>query len=301
MDKLTALRVFRRVVERESFSRAAKDVGLSSAAVSKNVRELEAELGAPLIHRTTRKLGLTPVGRGYYERAVAILDALAEADRSVRDLSAAGPRGHLRVAAPMSLGLTLVAHAVNDFLAAHDGVDIDLEMDDRAVDVVNGGFDVTIRGAGGLEDSTLVAKKLGRIDRVAVASPGYLARRGRPAAPSDLREHACLVYSLSRAPRRWVFVKGGDREAIEVGGRLCINSSLALVTAAVAGRGIAFVPEVTARRELAAGTVVPVLDGWQGEAQWLYAIHARHHESSRLVRAFVDHLAGWFRKAKTAG
>jgi len=291
MDKLTALRVFRRVVERESFSRAAKDLTLSTAAVSKNVRELEAELGTPLIHRTTRKLSLTRVGKSYYERVVGILDAITEADRSVTDLATDNPRGHLRVAAPMSLGLTLIGPAVNAFLASHEDVEIDLEMDDRAVDIVNGGFDVTIRGAGTLDDSTFIAKRLGSIDRVAVASHGYLTRHGEPTTPADLAKHRCLVYSLSSAPKRWTFVKGTKRETIEVSGPLRINNSLALVEAAAEGLGIAFVPKVAAVRDLTLGRVQPVLAAWQAEAQSLYAIHARHHESSRLVRAFVDHLA----------
>lgn len=295
MDKLTALRAFRRVVERESFTRAAKDLALSPAAVSKNVRELEAELGAPLIHRTTRKLHLTRVGQGYYERTVAILDAMAAADRSVTELATASLRGHLRVAAPMSLGLALVGRAVNEFLSEHEGVEIELEMDDRAVDILNGGFDVTIRGSGALADSTLVAKKLGRIDRIAIASRDYLQRHGEPESPSDLAKHRCLVYSLSSAPKRWTFVKGTKRETVDVGGPLRINNSLALVGAAAAGVGVAFVPTVTAAGELAKGSVVPVLGAWHGEAQWLFAIHARHHESSRLVRAFVDHVARWFR------
>lgn len=295
MDKLTALRVFRRVVERESFSRAARDLSLSNAAVSKNVRELEDDLGARLIQRTTRRLHLTPLGESYYQRAVAVLDALAEADRTVKD-HATTARGLLRVAAPMSLGLSGVAAATSEFLVRHPEVRIDLEMNDRVVDVVREGFDVCIRGAGPLADSNLVARKITRIDRIVVAAPSYVARTGEPRTPADLAQHRCLVYSLSSSPNRWSFVKGATRKAVDVDGPLRVNSSLALVQAAVAGLGIAFVPVMSVERELADQRVVPLLGEWRGEPQSLYALHVRHRQTSRLVRAFVDHLAERLRR-----
>ncbi len=290
MDKLTALRVFRCVVERESFSRAARDLRLSNAAVSKNVRELEAELGAPLIQRTTRRLHLTPVGEAYYRRTVAILDALVEADRAVKDLTTA-PRGLLRIASPMSLGLTAIAPAIAEFLLAYPDVKLDVEMCDRVVDVVREGFDVCIRGGGTLADSSLVAKKLARIDRVVIAAPSYLENAGEPRSPAQLATHPCLVYSLSSSPTRWTFVKGATTKSVDIDGPLRVNSSLALVQATVAGVGLAFVPELTVRRELAKKRLVTVLREWKGEPQALYAVYPRHRESSRALRLFVEHLS----------
>ena len=290
MDKLTALRVFRRVVERESFSRAARDLRLSNAAVSKNVRELEAELGAPLIQRTTPRLHHTPVGEEYYQLTVAILDALGDADRAVRELTTA-PRGLLRIASPMSLGLTHVAPAIAEFLVQYPEVKLDLEMSDRVVDVVREGFDLSIRGGGVLTDSTLVAKKLARLERVVVGAPSYVERAGEPRSPAQLAAHRCLIYSLSSSPTRWTFVKGSTTKSVDIDGPLRVNSSLALVQAAVAGAGLAFVPVLAARREIGGGRLVPVLRDWKGEPQALYAIYPRHRESSHVLRLFLDHLA----------
>jgi DNA-binding transcriptional LysR family regulator len=290
MEKLTALRVFRRVVERESFSRAARDLRLSNAAVSKNVRELEAELGAPLIHRTTRRLHLTPAGEAYYGRVVAILDALVDADRDVKELTSA-PRGVLRIASPMSLGLTDVAPAIAEFLVQYPDVKLELEMNDRAVDVVREGFDVCIRGSGALADSTLVAKKLARLERVVVAAPSFLERVGVPRSPGQLATSRCLVYTLSSSPTQWTFIRGTTKKSVVIDGPLRVNSSLALVQAAVAGVGLAFVPVLVVRRELAEGKLVSVLPEWKGEPQSLSAIYPRHRESSHLLGLFLEHLS----------
>ncbi len=290
MDKLTALRVFRRVVERQSFSRAARDLRLSNAAVSKNVRELEAELGTPLIRRTTRRLSLTPAGEGYYEQTIAILDALADADRSIKELSGA-PRGLLRISAPMSLGLTVFAPLLGELLVEHPDVKFDLEMNDRVVDVVREGFDLCIRGSGALEDSSLVAKRIARLERVVVGARRYFDERQLPRTPEALATHRCFVYSLSSSPTRWSFVKGSTKKSVDIDGPLRINSSLALVQAAIAGAGLAFVPVLTVQRELAEGRLVQVLTEWKSEPQALYVIHAKHRESSPLVRLVVSHLA----------
>jgi DNA-binding transcriptional LysR family regulator len=295
MDKLTALRVFRRVAERKSFSRAAHDLGLSNAAVSKNVRELEEELDARLIARTTRRLHLTPTGDGYYQRAVAILEAITEADRSVKELSPT-PRGLLRVASPMSLGLAVVAPAVGEFLIQYPEVKIDLEMNDRVVDIVREGFDVSVRGGGPLADSTLMAKKIARLDRAVVAAERYLERAGEPRAPAELAKHRCLVYSLARSPTRWSFVKNAIQRSVQIDGPLHVNSSLALVRAAEAGAGIALVPVLTVQRELDERRLVRILRDWQSEPQALYAVSARHRQSSRLARLFVEHLMKIVRK-----
>ncbi len=289
MEKLTALRIFRRVVERKSFSRAARELRISNAAVSKNVRELEAELGAPLIQRTTRRLSTTPAGEAYYARVVAILDELADADRAVRETSSTA-RGVLRVATPMSLGLTKVMPAVSSFLGEHPEVRIELEMNDRHVDIIREGFDLAIRGTGALEDSSRVARRLASIERVVVASPAYLGRVGTPVTPADLRAHRCLVYASSSSASRWELVRGSTHRAIEIDGPLRVNSSLALVQAAVDGVGLALVPVWTVERELGDARLTRVLRAWSGEPQALHAVYPRHHEISRTLRLFVDHL-----------
>lgn len=293
MDKLTALTVFRRVAELESFSGAARELGLSNTAVSKNVRELEAALGARLIHRTTRRLHLTAAGEDYYRRAAAILDELAAADAAVMESSDA-PRGLLRVSAPMSLGLTLLAPAVGEFLATYPELRVELELNDRKVDLIREGFDVALRGGGPLADSSLVARKLMPLDRYVCGSPGYFERHPEPERPEDLAHHRCLIYSLSDQPTRWTFRRGPTTRSVDIAGPLRVNSSLALVSAAVAGAGLAWVPAFAVEQELQRKTLRPVLREWQSEPQALYVLFPQHQQTSHKVRRFIDWLAGRF-------
>jgi DNA-binding transcriptional LysR family regulator len=286
MEKLTALRVFRRVAELGSFTRAAKDLRISNAAASKNVRELEEELGVPLVQRTTRRLNLTPVGQGYYERCVTILDALADADRTVKDLRAS-PRGVVRVSAPMSFGLTSLMPEVSSFLVRWPEIRVELELNDRFVDPIREGFDVCIRGGQALDDSTLVARRLASIERVLVAGA---ASAPRLRSPVDLGKQRCLVYSLASSATEWTFAKGRTTKKVSIDGPLRVNNSLALVQAAVSGAGIALVPMFAVARELDAGRLVRLLPEWKTEPATLYAITPRHRETSRGVRLFLDHL-----------
>jgi DNA-binding transcriptional LysR family regulator len=291
MEKLTALNVFRAVCELGSFSGAARKLRLSNAAVSKNVRELEYELGARLLERTTRRVRMTEVGEAYWRRASAILDELRVLDTETKDHGRV-PRGTLRVAAPMSLGIAQLAPAVGAFLVEYPELHVELEMNDRYVDLVGEGFDVALRG-GTLADSSLVARRLGAIQRVLCASPAYLRKYGRPARPQDLPQHRCLVYSLAKSPTRWTLTRKTRRIRLEIQGPL-INSSLALAGAASAGAGIALLPEVTVRDALAKKQLETVLPDWTAEPQSLFAVYPRHHQISHRVRLFIDFLAARF-------
>lgn len=290
MDKLTALTVFRRVAELKSFNQAARALRLSNAAVSKNVRELEGELGARLIHRTTRKLHLTAAGEAYYQQVTEILDQLRQADTTISELGAA-PRGLLRVSAPMSLGLTLLAATVAEFLNQYPELRIELEMNDRYVDLVHEGFDVALRGGGAMTDSSLVRRKLIDLRRAVCAAPSYLSYHGVPKSPASLTAHRCLIYTLSSSPTRWTFRKGKAVRTIDVDGPLRVNSSLGLVRAAEAGTGLALVPLFTVREELHRGTLKPILSGWKTEPQALYAVYPQHREASQKLRLFLDFIA----------
>lgn len=292
MDKLTALNVFRAVGELRSFSGAARKLRLSNAAVSKNVRELEEDLGARLLERTTRSVRMTEAGEAYFRRACAILDELRALDAETKDHGRI-PRGTLRVAAPMSLGIAQIAPAVGAFLVAYPELQVELEMNDRYVDLIGEGFDVALRG-GKLADSSLVARRLGAIDRVLCASPAYLQQHGQPRAPGDLTQHRCLVYSLSKSPARWTLTRKSRRVRVDIRGPLSVNSSLALAEAARAGAGIALLPEVTVRGALAAHQLESVLPQWSAEPQSLFAVYPRHHQVSERVRLFIDFLAARF-------
>ena len=182
MDRFAAIESFVKVAETRSFSEAARRLRSSKSAISRNVGALEAELGARLFHRTTRSLTLTEAGRGYFERASRILADLEEANLAVTQLQSA-PRGRLRVNAPMSFGFLHLAQALPDFLAIHPDVSVELVMNDRFVDLVDEGFDVAVR-IGSMEDSSLIARRLAPVRRVACASPAYLKARGAPASPA---------------------------------------------------------------------------------------------------------------------
>jgi DNA-binding transcriptional LysR family regulator len=293
MDRLAAIEAFVRVAESGSFSKAAERLHSSKSAVSRQVSALEAELGARLIHRTTRALTLTEAGRSYFEQAVRILADLAEANASVGQLQAA-PRGRLRVSAPMSFGFLHLAPAVPDFLARHPDVELDLIMNDRFVDLVDEGFDVAVR-IGTLADSSLVARKLAPMRRAVCAAPSYLARRGTPASPDELKTHECLCYSNVGMAQEWRFVRADGRPwSVEVRGRLHANNGDALRAAALRGFGLAVLPSFLVGRDFQSGALVPVLEEFLPQDSAVYAVypHARH--LSPKVRAFVDFLAERF-------
>jgi DNA-binding transcriptional LysR family regulator len=190
----------------------------------------------------------------------------------------------------MSLGIAQLAPVVGAFVVAYPELRVELEMNDRYVDLVAEGFDVALRG-GTLADSSLVARKLCNIERVLCASPAYLRRHGYPRRPQDLARHRCLVYSLAKSPTRWSLMRKSRKVSVELRGPLSANSSLALAAAAGAGAGIALLPTVTASEALARGQLEPVLSDWNAEPQALYAVYPRHHQVSQRVRSLVDFLA----------
>lgn len=290
MDKLVALQVFRRVIELESFSRAADDLGLSNAAVSKNVQELEKALGTQLIHRTTRRLNLTETGRLYYQRVCNILDELENIEDTVSDLSVK-PHGILRVTAPMSLGLTHVANAVYQFQATYPDIQIELILNDRYVDLIEEGFDVGIRGSGRINDSSLVTHQICIVQRVVCASPEYLKQHGEPKSPGELKQHHCVIYSLARSPYEWSFRRENETVTVNVTGPLKVNNSLAASQAAVAGLGLLFLPTFAVLEALESRQLQVVLKEWSSEPLILYAIYPKHRQNSGKLQIFVDFIS----------
>jgi DNA-binding transcriptional LysR family regulator len=291
MDKLAAMHAFRRVVERGSFRAAARDLGRSNAAVSKQIGDLEAELGATLITRTTRRLALTEVGRAYFERCGRILDDLAEAESSVASLQAA-PRGLLRINAPMSFGLLHLSPALPTYMHRCPEVRLDLVMNDRAVDLVEEGFDVALRVRTSLPDSSLIARRLAPVQRVLCAAPAYLDQHGYPERPEDLVRHRCLIYSLSDSQSEWTLTSlpEGELLTVTVQPHLAANSSIALREALLAGIGIALVPTFVVGPELADGRLARVLPGLQVPPHTMYALYPPSRYLSPKVRSFIDFL-----------
>ncbi len=293
MDRFSALNAFVKVAETRSFSEAAEKVGLSKSAVSRLVAGLEADLGVRLFHRTTRSIAMTEAGQGYFDRASRILADLEEADLAVSQLQAA-PRGRLRVSAPMSFGFLHLAPALPDFLHLYPEVRIDVAMNDRFVDLVEEGFDVAVR-IGQLEDSGLIARRLAPVRLAVCASPDYLARRGVPLAPEDLRSHDCLCNSNLAHAHEWKFIRpDGSQVTVSVDGPLTVNNGDSLKAAALGGLGIITLPTFIVGEELSRGSLVSLLEAYLPGQIALHALypHARH--LSPKVRAFVDFLAARF-------
>lgn len=294
MNKITALNVFRRVVEMGTFRAAADDLHLSQAAVSKNINELEAFLGIALINRTTRRLSVTEAGMTYYRQICAVLDGLDAADQSIMATSFT-PRGRLRIGMPMSYGLIRLNPLVCEFQRRYPAIGIEVILSDAYMDLVDQGLDVVIRGAGTLEDSTLRAKPLCQVPRVLCAAPDYLKEAGQPAHPEDLKEHNCLRYSLSSSPNKWCFSRAEESLTVDVRpASFCANNGIALKQAAVQGLGVILVPHEFVASELADGTLVKLLPDWQPDSHALFAVYPFHKEQSPNVRLFIEFIVKAF-------
>ncbi len=259
LPDLEAWAIFASVVEHRSFSAAADAIGLSKATVSKAITRLEAHLGQSLFHRTSRRLALTEAGKPLAEHAARILAEARLAEESAND-AASAPTGRVRLAAPMSFGITNVAPLLAEFLAAHPGIEVDLHLSDARVDIVAEGFDVALRIAE-LPDSSLRARRLCTINSYIVAAPNYLAANGTPTHPAQLGEHRLFGYSNVVGPWRF-HGPGGAEVSVRAQGPLTANSGEAILPALVAGLGIARLPEFIVGAALASGALVSILADW---------------------------------------
>lgn len=300
MDRYTALQVFRHVAELQSFAEAGRRLGLSSAAISKNVAELEASVGMRLINRTTRRMALTEEGRIYLEHVTRGLDALAEADEALSPIKTA-PSGTLRVSAPMTVTLTWLSARMPEFLSRYPGLRLDLHLDDRRVDLVREGFDLAIRGSDRLEDSSLIARKLTVMQHVLCAAPSYFETHGKPKAPSDLKSLNCVRFSLSGHADMWEFRKGERIERIAVDARYSVTSSLAVRDALRAGFGLSLIPRPYVEADLREGRLQCALEDWSPVETTLYAVYSSRQHLAPKIRAFIAFLLEAFDKRDTRG
>lgn len=277
-----AILVFAKVVEAGSFVGASKALDMPTSTVSRKVSELEARLGARLLQRTTRSLSLTDEGRIYYAHAARVAAEVEEAELAVDRMQEA-PRGRLRVTVPLNFGF--LAPAFASYLARYPEVELEVVGADRLVDLVHEGFDVAVR-AGGLADSTLVARRLGDLQSFLVASPRFLERAGAPEAPRDLESTDCLVFGAGELVR-WRLVKEDEELAVDVRARLVVNDFDFLEQAARAGLGIAMLP---AFRCVAHGGLSRVLPAWRSPAIPIHAVYPSTRHLSPKVKTFLDHL-----------
>lgn len=300
MDQLSALKAFCRVVEAGGFSAAAAEINVSHTVMSKQVRQLETLLGAQLLNRTTRRLSLTEAGQAYYERARRILDELQDADLAVSRHHGA-PSGTLRINAPMAFGTLDMGRWLPAFMARYPEVKVDLVCNDRYVDLIEEGFDVAVRLARELPDSSLVARRLASTETMLVASPDYLRRCGTPVQPDELARHNCLIYSLAPKPNEWTLTSSdGDRTTVAVQGGFRSNTSMVLRLAALAGTGIAATASFIVHGDLARGDLVQVLPAYRMRARDVYAMYPHNRHLSPKVRAFVDFASDIYRSPEWA-
>ena len=289
MDHLTALNVFRHAVELGSFAATSRHLGLSPAAVSKNISELEAHLAVRLFNRTTRRMSLTEAGALYYERIVRVLDNLAEADDTLRATQET-PRGLLRVSAPMTLTLLCLSTVVPKFLTRYPDVSLDLQLDDRYVNIVEQGFDLALRGSDNLEDSSLIARKLMDLRHVVCGAPSYLEQYGMPGSPEELANHSCIQFTPSGHANTWTFKKGDRSVTVPIKGRYKVNSSLAIRDALRSGFGLSLTPWIYVKEDLKEGRLQTVLAEWSPNEATVYAVYPSKRYLTSKVRVFLDFL-----------
>jgi LysR family transcriptional regulator for bpeEF and oprC len=284
--------IFAKVVEQGSFTAAAKSLGLPKTTVSRKVQELEERLGAQLLNRTTRKLGLTEAGAVYHDHSARIARELEEAESAVGQLQG-GPRGWLRVSAPYSIGILWIAPLLSEFHQRYPEVRIDLNLGNEKVDLIESETDVALR-IGNLPDSSLVARRLDSFRTQIYASPEYIQRHGEPLHPNDLQHHRVMAYSKHRHGNRYywplVAANGGEQQDYLVNPIFVANDPAPLQGAMLCGEGLLIATDVSIKPFIESGRAVRVLAGWTGPQVDFNAVFTRGRVPSPKVRAFVDFL-----------
>ncbi|ESW93316.1 LysR family transcriptional regulator [Mesorhizobium sp. M0761] len=299
MDTLTRMRAFIDVVEAEGFSAAARKIGRSKALLSKYVRELEDELGALLLNRTTRQFSLTEAGHTYYSRASEIVrevDSLADAVRE----SSGDVRGRIKLSAARTFADAPIGQSLIDFAKQHPDIVLDIHLDDRFVDLVEEGFDLAVR-ISRLENSSLIARRLGPFSIKLCASPELIAKHGKPTRPQDLANLPCIVDTNGRSLANWRFRGDGEESvSVNVSGPIEVNSPMAARAAAVSGLGFTILPDFIAAPDLASGLLVSLLDDRIQSGSGIFAVYPHRRYLPAKVRVFVDFLVQWFRNRESA-
>lgn len=286
MDRLTSMEVFVRVVEKGSFAAVAEEWDLSTTMVANHVRALEQHLGAQLLERTTRRHHLTEIGAAYLERCRDVLSSVQAADQ-VAEALRAEPQGTLRVTAPVTWGAHRLMPVVGAYMAKYPAVQVELNLNDRVVDLHEEGVDVAFR-SGPLHDDNLVARPLAPSRMFAVASPAYLQAHGVPKEPGDLHAHACLGFAAWGRDHHWRFTQGERHVDVPVRGPLMCNNGQALLTAALHGVGVVVQADVLLSPSIATGELVQLLPEWELPVRHLHIVRRREARPTAKLRTFVD-------------
>lgn len=292
MDRFEEMRVFTAVVDAGSFVGASDALAMSKAAVSRHVAELESRLGVRLLHRTTRRLSLTPEGEVFHGRCRELLGGVDEAEAEITSRSGEAS-GVLRINVPFSFGLLHLAPLWAEFMAQHPKVVLDVTLADRVVDLVEEGFDLAVRIAR-LPNSSLVSRQLTSTRLVLCASPAYLRARGHPGHPSDLARHDVLAYSLFSMGDQWEFTGPEGTATVKVAPRLRTNSGDTCRVAALRHQGIVLQPSFLVGPDLLAGTLVEVMPAWRSIELGVYAVYPSRKFVSPKVRLMIEFLVNAF-------
>lgn len=290
MDRIDLFRVFTRVVECGNFTRAADTLGMPRSSVSAAVQDLEGRVGARLLHRTTRKVAPTEDGLAFYERCQRVISDVEETESLFRQ-TAEQPSGRLRIDMPGRIGRLIVAPALSAFLDLYPGIDIDLGVTDRAVNLVEDRVDCVLR-VGPLSDSGLIARPLGRLRLINVASPAYLARHGVPQGPDDLDRHWAVNYASPSNGRieEWEWIEDGALHTRPVRGRVTVNSAEAYIACCLTGLGLIQIPAYDVRRHLEAGELVEVMPDHTAEPMPMTLLFPHRQHLSHRLKVFTDWL-----------
>ena len=290
MDRIDLFRTFARVVECASFTRAADTLGMPRSSVSAAVIELEARVGARLLHRTTRKVSPTQDGAAFYERCLRLIADVEETEGLFRQ-TAGQTSGKLRIDVPGRIGRLIIAPALPEFLDRHPQLDIELRVTDRTVNLVEESVDCVLR-VGPLSDSGLIARKIGDLSLINVASPAYLAQHGTPSAPDDLGAHLAVNYAPPSTGRveDWEWVENGEVGMMPIRGRVTVNSAEAYIACCLAGLGLIQIPAYDVKRHIDAGELVEVMPDHRAEPMPMALLYSHRQHLSRRLQVFADWL-----------
>lgn len=285
---LDGMVIFVEVVNSGSFTQAALSSGHSTSYISKEINKLESRLGVRLMQRTTRSLSLTPEGELYFQQCQQIIDD-AEQAHNILSGGQAQPKGTLRISCPTSFGMTRMQSVFSDFISLYPEVNLEIDLNDRKVDMITEGFDLLIRASQQLDDSSLISRKIHSSQGIVVAAPSYLAKHGRPESAQELAGLAAITYSNLKHHNLWNLTdQAGKTETIKVNSRIQSNSSELEVSLCVAGHGVMLMPRFNLNGELERGELVELLPDYQRPEINVYVVYPSRKHMSAKVRSFID-------------
>lgn len=287
MDKFASMRAFTQVVESGGFAAAARKMGVSRSTVNKLVINLEEELKVRLLQRSTRQVNPTPTGLAFYERCVNILAEVEAAEVAVSELQTK-PKGTLKINAPMSFGTLYLGKAIAEFIAQYPDLQVQLTLDDRFIDPIAEGYDITIRISQPETSPSLVCQAISPVPRVLCAAPNYLQKNDVPHHPDELKQHSCLHYGQIVTGNQWVLINNQEKYQVTVKGVLCSNNGEVLKDAAVQGLGIALLPTFIIKQELTQKILAIVLPDYQAPAISLCLVYPLNRHLNTKIKLFIE-------------